>query len=153
MTAAWLLKSSTLWRLLVISGLASACILLLSPDGVPSLRKRQTEMAEQLVQLQKMRRSNLELSQEVRRLAAGTRNCMKPSPASRASPAPGKPSTPSANPEPIARGHPAPSGGPGAVRSPAPLPVHRPSPGPPRARFRPVWGRSRRPHRPWNGMR
>jgi cell division protein FtsB len=70
MTAAWLLKSSTLWAVLVISGLASACILLLSPDGVPSLRKSQTEMAEQLVLLQKMRRSNLELSQEVRRLAA-----------------------------------------------------------------------------------
>ena len=70
MTAAWLLKSSTLWAVLVLSGLASTCILLLSPDGVPSLRKRQTEMAEQLVLLQKMRRSNLELSQEVRRLAA-----------------------------------------------------------------------------------
>jgi cell division protein FtsB len=70
MTAAWLLKSSTLWAVLVISGLASTCILLLSPDGVPSLRKRQAEMVDQMVQLQKMRRSNLELSQEVRRLAA-----------------------------------------------------------------------------------
>jgi cell division protein FtsB len=70
MTSAWLLKSSTLWAVLVISGLASAGILLLSPDGVPSLRKRQAEMGGQLVQLQKMRRSNLELSQEVRRLAA-----------------------------------------------------------------------------------
>jgi len=70
MTTAWLLKSSTLWAVLVISGLTSGAILLLSPDGVPSLRKREAELAAQLVQLQKMRRSNLELSQEVRRLAA-----------------------------------------------------------------------------------
>jgi cell division protein FtsB len=70
MTSAWLLKSSTLWAVLVVSGLVSAGILLLSPDGVPSLRKRQAEVAGQLVQLQKMRRYNLELSQEVHRLAA-----------------------------------------------------------------------------------
>ena len=70
MTTAWLLKSSTLWTVLVLSGLASGAILLLSPDGVPSLRKREAELADQLVQLQKMRHSNLELSQEVRRLAA-----------------------------------------------------------------------------------
>ena len=56
--------------MLVFSGLASACILLLSPDGLPSLRKRQAEMADQMVQLQKMRRANLELAEEVRRLAA-----------------------------------------------------------------------------------
>jgi len=70
MTTAWLLKSSTLWAVLVISGLASACILLLTPDGLPSLRKRQADMAEQAVLLQRMRRSNLELNQEVHRLAA-----------------------------------------------------------------------------------
>jgi len=70
MTTAWLLKSSTLWAVLVLSGLASAAILLLSPDGLPSLRKRQAEMAGAAQQLQKMRRSNLELSQEVKRLAA-----------------------------------------------------------------------------------
>ena len=70
MTTAWLLKSSTLWAVLVISGLTSGAILLLSPDGVPSLRKREAELMAQQVQLQKMRRSNLELSQEVRRLAA-----------------------------------------------------------------------------------
>jgi cell division protein FtsB len=70
MSTAWLLKSSTLWAVLVLSGLASAGILLLSPDGLPSLRQRQAEMTDQLVLLQKMRRSNLELGQEVRRLAA-----------------------------------------------------------------------------------
>jgi len=69
MNPAWLLKSSTLWTVLVISGLASGCILLLSPDGLPSLRKRQEEMVDQQYQLLKMRRSNLELGQEVRRLA------------------------------------------------------------------------------------
>ena len=70
MGTAWLLKSSTLWAVLVLSGLASTSILLLSPDGLPSLRQRQGEMTDQLVLLQKMRRSNLELGQEVRRLAA-----------------------------------------------------------------------------------
>ena len=70
MTTAWLLKSSTLWVALALSGLASTSILLLSPDGLPSLRKRQAEMSGQEFQLQKMRRSNLELAQEVRRLAA-----------------------------------------------------------------------------------
>ena len=70
MTTAWLLKSSTLWAVLVGSGLASTGILLLTPDGLPSLRKRQAEVAGQLVLLQTMRRSNLELNQEVHRLAA-----------------------------------------------------------------------------------
>ena len=69
MSTAWLLKSSTLWSVLVISGLISAIILLFSPDGVPSLRKREAEMAATHLQRQKMRRSNLELAQEVRRLA------------------------------------------------------------------------------------
>ena len=70
MSAAWLLKSSTLWAVLVLSGLASTAILLLSPDGLPSLGKRQSEMAEQAYQLQKMRRSNRDLADEVHRLAA-----------------------------------------------------------------------------------
>ena len=70
MNTAWLLKSSTLWAVLVLSGLASACILLLSPDGLPSLRNRQAEMGDQMAQFQKMRRANLELAEEVRRLAA-----------------------------------------------------------------------------------
>jgi len=70
MNTTWLLKSSTLWAVLVLSGLASTCILLLSPDGLPSLRRRQAEMGDQMVQFQKMRRANLELAEEVRRLAA-----------------------------------------------------------------------------------
>jgi len=70
MTTAWLLKSSTLWTVLVVSGLASAAILLLSPDGLPSIGKRQAEIADQQLTLLKMRRANLELGQEVKRLAA-----------------------------------------------------------------------------------
>jgi cell division protein FtsB len=70
MSTAWLLKSSTLWAVLVLSGLASATIFLFSPDGVPSLRKRETDLLDQKIQLQRLRRGNLELAQEVRRLAA-----------------------------------------------------------------------------------
>jgi cell division protein FtsB len=70
MNTAWLLKSSTLWSVLGLSGLASAAILLLSPDGVPSLRKREAELFEQQRQLLKMHRSNQELQEEVKRLAA-----------------------------------------------------------------------------------
>jgi len=70
MNTAWLLKSSTLWSVLGFSGLASAAILLLSPDGIPSLRKREAELLEQQRQLLKMHRSNQELQEEVKRLAA-----------------------------------------------------------------------------------
>jgi cell division protein FtsB len=70
MNTSVLLKSSTLWGALVCSGLASAAILLFSPDGVPSLNKRRAELLEQQRQLLKMRRANLELGEEVKRLAA-----------------------------------------------------------------------------------
>ena len=70
MDQTWLLKSSTLWTVLALSGVMSAAILLFSPDGVPSLRKRELEVADQQLQLLKIRRSNLELAQEVHRLAA-----------------------------------------------------------------------------------
>ena len=70
MTTAWLLKSSTLWGVLVLSGVASTEILLFSPDGLPSLRRRQAELHDQERQLLKLHRSNLELNEEVRRLAA-----------------------------------------------------------------------------------
>ncbi len=70
MNPAWLLKSSTLWGVLALSGVGSAAILLFSPDGVSSLHKRQAELAEQQLQLLKMHRANAELIAEVRRLAA-----------------------------------------------------------------------------------
>ena len=63
MSTAWLLKSSTLWAVLVLSGLVSATIFLFSPDGVPSLRKRETDLLDQKIQLQRLRRGNLELAQ------------------------------------------------------------------------------------------
>jgi len=70
MNTAWLLRSSTLWGVLALSGVSSAAILLFSPDGLPSLRKRQAELHEQERQLLKMHHANLELNEEVRRLAA-----------------------------------------------------------------------------------
>jgi len=70
LNTATLLKSSTLWTVLAISGLASTAILLLSPDGLPSIHKREAELRDQQMQLLKMRRANLELAQEVKRLAA-----------------------------------------------------------------------------------
>jgi cell division protein FtsB len=70
MNTSMLLKSSTLWGVLVFSGLSSGAILLFSPDGVRSLHKREAELVEQQRQLLRMRRANLELSEEVKRLAA-----------------------------------------------------------------------------------
>ena len=70
MNTAWLLRSSTLWAVLVLSGVGSAGILLFSPDGLPSLRRRQAELYDQQLQLLKTHRANLELNEEVRRLAA-----------------------------------------------------------------------------------
>ncbi len=70
MNTSLLLKSSTLWGVLAFSGLASAGIILFSPDGISSLNKRQAEIREQQRQLLRLRRANLELSEEVKRLAA-----------------------------------------------------------------------------------
>ncbi|BDU78828.1 FtsB family cell division protein [Mesoterricola sediminis] len=70
MNTSLLLKSSTLWTVLGFSGLGSAAILLFSPDGVTSLHKRRADLVEQQRQLLRMHRANLELAQEVQRLAA-----------------------------------------------------------------------------------
>ncbi|WP_306598340.1 septum formation initiator family protein [Geothrix sp. 21YS21S-2] len=70
MNTSLLLKSSTLWGVLAFSGLASTGILLFSPSGIGSLHKRQAELLDQQRQLLKMRRANLELGEEVKRLAA-----------------------------------------------------------------------------------
>ena len=70
MNTSLLLKSGTLWGVLAFSGLASTGILLFSPSGVSSLHKRQAELLEQQRQLLRMRRANLELGAEVKRLAA-----------------------------------------------------------------------------------
>ena len=70
MNTSMLLKSSTLWGVLVFSSLASAAILIFSPDGIASLHKRQAELVDQQRQLLRLRRANLDLSEEVKRLAA-----------------------------------------------------------------------------------
>jgi len=70
MNAAWLLRSSTLWGALGFSGLASLIILLFSPDGIPSLNKRQAELHRVRVDLLQKQQRNRELLEEVRKLAA-----------------------------------------------------------------------------------
>jgi cell division protein FtsB len=48
----------------------STGILLLSPEGLPSIHKRQAELLNHQRQLLKVKRSNQELAEEVKRLAA-----------------------------------------------------------------------------------
>jgi cell division protein FtsB len=69
MNSAWLLKSSTLWGALAFSCVATTFILLFSPDGLPSLRKRESELRDYLVELRQKNQQNRELALEVRRLA------------------------------------------------------------------------------------
>lgn len=69
MNAAWLLKSQTLWGALSVSVLASTAILLLAPDGVPALRKRQGELRAFKEDLLQKTKHNRELATEVHRLA------------------------------------------------------------------------------------
>lgn len=70
MNAAWLLRSKTLWSALGISAVASSGILLLAPDGLPALRKRQGELRVYKEDLLQKAKRNRELAEEVRRLAA-----------------------------------------------------------------------------------
>lgn len=69
MNSAWLLKSSTLWGALAFSCVTTTSILLFSPDGLPSLRKRQAELREYQAELRQKNVRNRELAAEVRRLA------------------------------------------------------------------------------------
>jgi len=68
--AAWLLRSRTLWTALAVSAVASSGILLLAPDGLPALRKREGELRAYKEDLLQKARRNRELAEEVRRLAA-----------------------------------------------------------------------------------
>lgn len=70
MNANWLLKSSTLWGALGVSGLLSLGALLFSEGGLPELRKREAELAAARTRLVELNRSNRELLEEVQRLAA-----------------------------------------------------------------------------------
>lgn len=69
MNAGWLLKSSTLWGVLGCSALMSTLVLWVSPEGVPSLRQREGELREAQAKLLNLNHRNLELFQEVQRLA------------------------------------------------------------------------------------
>jgi cell division protein FtsB len=66
----WLLRSSTLWGALLLSAITSLAVLLLSPYGLGSLRKRESEIAAFRQDLQLKTRKNRELLEEVKRLAA-----------------------------------------------------------------------------------
>ena len=68
MNAAWLLRSHTLWGALGASVLASTAILLLAPDGLPALRKRQSELRTFKEDLLQKTKRNRELANEVHRL-------------------------------------------------------------------------------------
>ena len=70
MNSGFLLKSSTLWWALVISGVSSLTILLISPDGILSLHKREAELLAYRQDLVTKAARNRELGEEVRRLAA-----------------------------------------------------------------------------------
>ena len=70
MNANWLLKSSTLWGVLGVSGLLSLAAMLFSAGGVPELRKREAELAAARTHLIDLNHRNRELLAEVQRLAA-----------------------------------------------------------------------------------
>lgn len=70
MNANWLLKSSTLWGVLGVSGILSLMAMLFSQGGVPELRKREAELQGARARLLELNRRNRELLEEVQRLAA-----------------------------------------------------------------------------------
>ncbi|MDR1842084.1 MAG: septum formation initiator family protein [Holophagales bacterium] len=68
MNLAWLLKSSNIWMAMALSGAITASILLFTPGGLPSLRKRQDELYSHKLNLYGLSRQNMALFDEVRRL-------------------------------------------------------------------------------------
>jgi hypothetical protein len=69
MNLAWLLKSSTIWIALLLSSLSTASILLFTPGGMPSLRKRQGELVTHKRNLYDLSKQNRLLSGEIHRLS------------------------------------------------------------------------------------
>jgi cell division protein FtsB len=67
--ASWFLRSSTLWAVLLVSGLLSGLLLWISPDGFPSLQRRQAEVQQLRQELVAKNHRNRELLEEVSRLA------------------------------------------------------------------------------------
>ncbi len=70
MNANWLLKSSTLWGVLGVSGTLSLLAMLFSQGGLPELRRREAELTTARTHLVELNRRNRELLEEVKRLAA-----------------------------------------------------------------------------------
>ena len=70
MNASWLLKSSTLWWVLGISGLLSLSAMLFSQGGLTELRRQESELAKAQAHLVELNHRNRELLAEVQRLAA-----------------------------------------------------------------------------------
>ena len=70
MNPTWLLKSSSIWVALALSGAVTAAILLFTPGGLPSLRKRQAELVSHKLNLLGLSKQNTSLSDEVHRLGA-----------------------------------------------------------------------------------
>lgn len=66
----WFLRSKTVSWALALSGVVSALVLLLSPDGLPQARKRQKELQEAKRRLVELHRRNQATFEEVKRLAA-----------------------------------------------------------------------------------
>jgi hypothetical protein len=68
MNLAWLLKSSTIWIALGLSVIVTASILLFTPGGISSLRKRQSELFSHKLNLYSLSIQNKSLFDEARRL-------------------------------------------------------------------------------------
>lgn len=68
MNLAWLLKSSTIWIAIALSGTATMSALWFSPEGLPSLRKRQAELLSHKTNLFFISKQNRMLFDEVWRL-------------------------------------------------------------------------------------
>jgi len=67
---AWLIESRTIRGALILSGVLSTLILVVHPDGLPSLRKREAELRAMRRDLLQKNQENQVLMEEVRRLAS-----------------------------------------------------------------------------------
>lgn len=70
MNVARLIESRTIRGALVVSGILSTLILVVHPDGIPSLRKRRLELDAMRRDLLQKHQENEVLMEEVRRLAS-----------------------------------------------------------------------------------
>jgi len=96
MNLAWLLKSSTIWMALMLSGAVTASVLLFSGGGLPSLRKRQAELISHKTSLYSLSKHNRAIETELAAWATGTLNLWRPSSVAWATTGPAKRCTSSA---------------------------------------------------------